>query len=313
MSRPLRFGRDRARLDQPGGDAQILEAVLAEIDQPLGGDRGDAAVERAGEGRRGDSRRCVTRLTCTSGATSRWAGPVRIRPGRIGPVTVKVPSRPVTARSAKPCPPSSRLGAALPVRPVAAARAIGRRPPCRCRQGPATKPSPGPRSRRSMIEPVRLGHRVEHEHAADRRRRSPARGSCRRSAATWARPSAILIRLSSESRWRRPVTAGSISSRPIRKRPMSMSMSGSKRRVRVAGAECGQAAQPRLRDVERADVDMACGRDRRTADIRARPTARGRRCLWDRRATNRAASARRTPSLRSGRPGPGGRRRFRTR
>ena len=50
------IGRDRAGLDQPRGDAQILEAVAAEIDQPLGGERQRPAAERAAGCRRGDSR-----------------------------------------------------------------------------------------------------------------------------------------------------------------------------------------------------------------------------------------------------------------
>ena len=104
---------------------------------------------------------------------SRSTGPCSSRPGRSGPWTVKVPSRPVTARSAKPGRPARR-GAAAPVRPVAAAAELrGDRPVDAGR--PATKPSPGPRTAQADVEPVLLGHGVEHAARAGRRRRSPAR------------------------------------------------------------------------------------------------------------------------------------------
>ena len=50
------IGRDRAGLDQPRGDAQILEPVLAEIDQTLGGERQRRGWWRAGGCRRGAGR-----------------------------------------------------------------------------------------------------------------------------------------------------------------------------------------------------------------------------------------------------------------
>ena len=107
-SRPRRFGRDRARLDQPRRDAEILEPVAAEIDQALGRHAATARLlEAQAEVGAALLERRDQSMQHGRGPASRSTGPARIRPGRSGPCTVKVPLRASTSRLASTSPPSA--------------------------------------------------------------------------------------------------------------------------------------------------------------------------------------------------------------
>ena len=162
------------------------------------------------------------------------------------------------------------------------------------------KPSPGPRTARPMSSRFSAGTASSRSVS----RSPPAKPGARDRAGVERRARRGRRRSGSGCRARadggRPVTAGSISSRPMRSRPTSISMSGSSGAFGIAGPQRRQPAEPRLAGCRASGCRYGCG-DRRTADSRARPPARGRRRPADRRASApcRVSSPNTEPSIRS--------------
>ena len=252
-SRPREIGRDRAGLDQPRGDAQILEAVLRrDRPAPRRRPRATRLLQRAGGCRRGAARSVATRLQLDERLGEPLGRAGEDQAGADRPVDGEGAVAPGDGEIGERLAAERRAGPALPARPGAAAVDSARRPAGRCRSGRRRSRRPGRAGRgrcRAGSPPAPRRARA----AAGRRRRGPARATVpgverHLGAAVGDLDPAVERRADAAARSPPDRSAAGRSW----SRPMSMSMSGSSGAFGIAGrAAAGSAAQPRLGDVER--------------------------------------------------------------
>ena len=164
---------------------------------------------------------------------------------------------------------------------------------------PATKPSPGAAHREAEVEPVVRRHRVEPQPqpvaAGKARRGERGRASSAELGAAVGDPDPAVDRQQVA-----PPGDRRIDQQPADAQPADVDVDvGEQRRVGIAGAKRGKPVQPRLGDVERADVDMVAEVGE-AADSRARPSGARKKMPWGSRASRscRVSSPNTEPSIR---------------